>query len=106
MISECLCHPDAARSLGHMADLRAGTDAVRVEVEFKEIPYFIVKRARLRTPEMMTSSVDLNRIHLVGVTDAGLVFVDDLSPAAGTRVFVPWTNVLSISISPEPRGNA
>jgi hypothetical protein len=50
--------------------------------------------------------VDLNRIHLVGVTDAGLVFVDDLSPAAGTRVFVPWTNVLSISISPEPRGNA
>lgn len=108
MISSCFCSGEAQARLCDHFGIRGDAAVAEVQVEFKEIPYFIVSRSRMSwNPEQG----DINAINLLNVNERG-IFVDPVSlqgqPAAadgGSRqTFVPWSNVLSLTITRADRG--
>ncbi|MCC6548324.1 hypothetical protein IT570_14290 [Candidatus Sumerlaeota bacterium] len=107
MISFCFCSGEAHARLCDFFGFHRDEKVAGVEVEFREIPYFIVSRSRTAwNPEQG----DINAINLLSVNDGG-IFVDSVSmqgqPAAdGSRrhTFIPWSNVLSMTITRAAKG--
>jgi hypothetical protein len=78
-------------------DLSGAVSAV--EVEFREVPYFIVARARDKwSPEQG----DVNAFQIIGVTDTGLLAdpksLSKTDALSNKQTFIPWTNILSLSV--------
>jgi hypothetical protein len=101
MISPCTCSADGrAQLLGLMGVPTMGTPADEVNLEFRELPYFIVSRARLRREGQPMGAGDVAGMQILGANSLGLLVDPRLedTPAEGPqRVFVPWTNVISVS---------
>ena len=102
MISPCTCSADGrAQLLGLMGvQPTLGAPADEVNLEFRELPYFIVSRARLRREGAPSGAGDVAGMQILGANTLGLLVDPRLedSPADGPqRVFVPWTNVISVS---------
>ena len=102
MLSSCRCSSAAEASLRSLLGLNAGDAIAGIEIEFKELPYFIVSRAKVRWDPAMG---DINVINLVRITEQGLV-VDprvssdgDADSEPGQLTFIPWPNVVSLSIT-------
>jgi len=101
MLSSCRCSSAAEASLRSLLGLGAGDAIASIEIEFKELPYFIVSRAKVRWDPAMG---DINVINLVRITDQGLVVDprvagDDADSEPGQLTFIPWPNVVSLSIT-------
>ncbi len=95
MISPCRCSETAGRQLAVILGLEAGVG--QAEVEFREIPYFVVSRSREKwNPERG----DINAVDLEQVTDRGLIFTGD---GQAKRSLVPWQNVISITARTEEK---
>ncbi len=97
MLSPCRCHPDAHEGLREIFGL-AESDAVDTgEIEFKEVPYFLVARSRSQwQPE---ESGDINEIHIMRAGERGLVVDPDAGQPGRRQTLIPWSNVLSLSIT-------
>jgi hypothetical protein len=107
MLSSCRCTPEAEASLRSIYGLSGSEPISGIEIEFKELPYFIVSRAKVRWDPAMG---DINVIQLVRISDQGLV-VDprvivegESSDEPGQLTFIPWPNVVSLSITRAPEG--
>jgi hypothetical protein len=107
MLSACRCSREAEVSLRSLLGIAAGDPISGVELEFKELPYFIVSRARTRWDPAMG---DINVIQIVRITDQGIVVdprvmaEDEVAAEPGQLTFVPWPNVVSLSITRAPEG--
>lgn len=102
MLSPCIVSREAAPALCDLLGFSASPGSA-VDVEFKEVPYFLV--ARSRAAWMPEQQGDINAISIVGVTDRGLV-VDPMNALAaeseltGTmRTLIPWSNIVSLTIT-------
>jgi len=95
MISPCRCSVQASQALLSIMGLEKS--ASNVEVEFREVPYFVVSRSREKwNPERG----DINALDLEIVGENGLVFDAD---GSGRRSLVPWQNVISITLRTEDK---
>ncbi|MEQ8821279.1 MAG: hypothetical protein RLY93_13645 [Sumerlaeia bacterium] len=103
MIAKVLCTPDAQRKLSELTQLRGGEGIARAEIEFREVPYFLVSRARTRD-SWLESGKDINAMRVMDVSAAGLIIDPDSEPLADDpnqarrHTFVPWTNVISLTV--------
>ncbi len=77
------------------------------EVEFREVPYFMVSRSREKWPE---EKGDINTVRVLNATERGLV-VDPLSETAGSdktealrQTLIPWTNIISLTLDKSSAG--
>lgn len=99
MITRCAIPDAAAESLRAAAGLAPNEPVASAELEFREVPYFIVSRSREKWGE---DRGDINAIRLVGANDRGLLAdPDNASAAEGVpaRVtLIPWTNVVSLTV--------
>lgn len=79
----------------------AGDTAVGpLEIEFKEVPYFLVSRAASKwSPEQQG---DLNEIEILGVGEKGLIVDPDSTGGKTRRTLVPWSNIVSLSLTSAP----
>jgi hypothetical protein len=87
-----------------MLGLPTGEPIGSVELEFKELPYFIVSRAKVRWDPSMG---DVSEIAIARINDRGLVVNPEIGgdPSEPTRfTFVPWTNIVSLSITRAHQG--
>lgn len=99
MISPGYCAAEAATRLAQAIGIGIENVALRLEIEFREVPYFIVSRSRKQWAE---DQGDINAVCVVDANEKGILIDPDTgAERAGNskRVFVPWTNVLSLSVS-------
>ncbi|MBI1290116.1 hypothetical protein GC173_02565 [bacterium] len=107
MLSTCRCSSQAEASLRTLMGLPEATRIAGVELEFKELPYFIVSRAKVRWDPAMG---DINVIQIDRINDQGLVVDtrvladDETDGEPGQLTFIPWPNVVSLSITRAPEG--
>lgn len=107
MLAPCRCSENAEAALRQALGVR-GRDAIdALEIEFREVPYFLVARSQAKwNPE---ASGDINEINILHVNDRGLV-VDPDSSATGPadqavrHTLIPWNNIISLSITRAPGG--
>ena len=103
MISSGFCTGAAQSRLCEFFGLPAAESLSGVEIEFKEIPYFVVSRSRTTWNQ---DQGDINAINVLNIDNRGLM-VDPLSlpgNPAGREVsrrlaFIPWSNILSLTIT-------
>lgn len=76
-----------------------------VELEFKELPYFIVSRSKVKWDPSLG---DVNLVTLLRATEVGLVvdpeFGESQSGNGMRQTLIPWTNVISLSITRADEG--
>lgn len=97
MIARLRCTESAARKVRAACALPEGGGACEGEIEFRELPYFMVERSAMKWTE---GQGDVNTVQIVDATDRGIV-IDPLSEsdrAATRHTLVPWTNVVSLTI--------
>lgn len=104
MLSTCRCGEASRPPLGEILGLGDTSALETVEVEFKEVPYFLVSRSRMQWDAEKAG--DINEVLLVDVTAGGLVVAPDGEDAPhGRRTFVPWQNVISLSTTRTHKGS-
>ncbi len=99
MNSPCVIATKALPALRQLLGVDAAESLAGVEVEFKEIPYFIVARGRQAWDH---TKGDINTVQVLGVNERGLVVDPDAITVATPPKrfsFVPWSNILSLTIS-------
>lgn len=98
---KCLCAPAAVSRIRQMAGLDAAAKVGMIEVEFRELPYFLVTRSR----ELWSDDQgDINAVRAIAATEFGLVVdaasgdarSDDKEPRQ--RTVIPWANIISITV--------
>lgn len=100
MIARVSCTENAARALREFCALPGKAGECGGEIEFRELPYFLVERSAHRWTE---GQGDVNVVRVLAANDRGLV-IDPLSETmeagkvAGRHTLVPWTNVVSLTI--------
>lgn len=93
----CRCTEVAARQLRETMGLVGAEAFTGIEVEFRELPYFVVSRGRLKQNPETAQEITLPLLRL---NERGLVFDSRLPGQEGEAVaFVPWQNVISLSIT-------
>jgi len=96
VIARCLCEADAAGSIAREIYKAEPAGTREFEIEFREVPYFIVSRSK---QQWMEARGDINCVRVVGATALGIL-IDPAAGVPGERTFVPWTNVLSMTMRP------
>jgi len=103
MLMTCKPSARAEKELRRLLCLEGQEGLTIVEVEFRELPYFMVARSRVKWDA--ASQGDINVVSLLHVTAEGIV-VDPLSqplPGSDTQAvrhtLIPWQNVISLSIT-------
>jgi len=105
MLSPCRCTPRAEAALRDLLDAVDVCAAPHVEVEFRELPYFLVSRSQSQW--QAGPAADVNVINILDVTERGLL-VDaeaqsiDVEPVR--RTLIPWQNIISLSLGSAPVG--
>lgn len=95
MLSPCRCTAESRSALRAQFGLAADAPIAGVEVEFREVPYFLVSRSRQAWSP--TSAENINELQLAGLGERGLLVDPD---GEGKRLtLVPWQNVISLTIS-------
>jgi len=101
MIARCVLTDEAAGELRSRAAIAAAEGGKSGELEFREVPYFLVSRSMKNWSE---EKGDINIVRVLNATEAGLV-IDPTSETAvsgGTQAprhtLVPWTNIISITL--------
>ncbi|MCC5877183.1 MAG: hypothetical protein JJU11_13260 [Candidatus Sumerlaeia bacterium] len=104
MLCTCQCSEASRSALGEILGVGDSSMLQTVEVEFKELPYFLVSRSRAKwDPE---SQGDINDVELVSVTEKGLLVAPDgAGDAEGRRTLIPWQNVISLSTTRTNKGS-
>ena len=93
MIALCCCSPKASGELA--AILGSPQVDGEVEVEFREVPSFIITRSGAQRARGNTT---LTPVGIISVNSLGLLFEAD---ELGSRSLVPWQNVISITARKE-----
>ena len=84
-----------------MAGMTGVRETGAVEIEFREVPYFLVSRSREQWTE---GRGDINAVRVLAVTDLGLIIDPSSEPVgeggnqAKHHTIVPWSNVISLTI--------
>lgn len=97
LTTSCRCSAVAEAALRERIGFPSAAPFGDVEVEFKEVPYFIVSRSRQKPWD--ASRGDISRMDVVGVSTDGLVVDPDVPPADTRRTLIPWSNIISLTIS-------
>ncbi len=101
MIAKCQCSAEAARKLREFAVMDSGEGPCVAEIEFREVPYFLVSRSR---EKWMEGRGDINVVRVINATSLGLVIdpasesVETQSAQASRHTMIPWANVISLTI--------
>jgi hypothetical protein len=100
MVATCQLSAEAKRSLAPVFGVPEGS-VFGAELEFRELPYCIVSRAKIRWDATMG---DVNELVLVRLADQGVVVDPELgsnatNPEAARLVLIPWQNIASLSIT-------
>ncbi len=93
MIALCCCSPKASGELAAIL----GSQQVKgyVDVEFREVPSFIITRSGAQRAR---GNATIAPVEIVSVGPVGLLFEAD---EQGSRSLVPWQNVISITARKE-----
>lgn len=102
MLCTCRCSDSSRSSLGEILGVGNSANLETIEVEFKELPYFLVSRSRVKWDT--ETQGDINEIELLSVTNNGLLVAPD-GPATDARTLVPWQNVISLSTTRTTKGS-
>ena len=104
MLCTCRCNEESKISLLHLFEMTDHTMLDTVEVEFKELPYFLVSRSRAAwNPEKQGN---INDVELIAVIDEGLLVAPEGTDEPGfRRTLIPWTNVISLSSTRTTKGS-
>lgn len=104
MLCTCKCSESSRNALGEILGVGDASMLQTVEVEFKELPYFLVSRSRAQwNPE---SQGDINEVELIAVSEKGLLVAPDGSgDENGRRTLIPWQNVISLSTTRTNKGS-
>lgn len=99
MIARLDCSAEALQRLHELAGMGAVSVAGVAEIEFREVPYFLVSRSREQWTE---GRGDINAVRVLSVTDLGVVVdpASDPRAQAARRTIIPWTNVISLTVGP------
>ena len=102
MITTCTSTPEIAARVCDYLGLDVAPPVAEWELEFREVPYFIVSRSRERWE---IDQGDINTACIVGVNERGLV----LDPESGKperytsgkqkETLIPWTNIISLTVT-------
>lgn len=104
MLSTCRCGEASRPPLGRLLGIEDSSALETVEVEFKEVPYFLVSRSRMQWD--VEQAGDINEVLLVAVSDGGLIVAPDGADVpAGRRTLIPWHNVISLSTTRTHKGS-
>jgi len=98
MIAKCHCTKESQTALQKFAGVDSKDFSTLAEIEFRELPYFLVSRSR---EKWMEGSEDVNAVKLVGANEHGVVFNPGPSNEDSKRTFVPWQNIISFSFFAE-----
>lgn len=102
MIAPCRVSPNAAFALRLRLGVEGSVPFSAVEVEFREVPYFLVSRSQA---QWSTEQGDINEVNIIGANDTGLIVDPEAQPLgddpnqARRHTLVPWANVISLSIT-------
>lgn len=96
MITKGTCNASAAPMIADLVG-EPVAEGAELQMEFREVPYFVVSRSH-KTWDFERG--DINALRVVGANDRGLVVDPQVDPADGRRrSLIPWTNVLSLTVS-------
>jgi hypothetical protein len=101
MILKCTFSEEAEEDLREALGFYALDDLEGLELEFREVPYFIVSRSKA---SWQPEQGDINVIRILSATDRGLIVDPDSRPLPGDpgqahrHTLIPWTNVLSMTV--------
>ncbi len=100
MLSPCRCSPRAEASLREILAVEDADPIDKVEVEFREVPYFLVSRS---LEKWKPEEGDINEITILQFSDRGMVVdAEGRTKADGSsmrQTLVPWQNIISLSIT-------
>ncbi len=103
MIAKGRLTKEAAAVLKEMSGIKGSSSITEAEIEFREVPYFLVSRSRVNWTE---EQGDVNEIQILWASESGLS-VDPLNeptkdkddPTQALRhTLIPWSNVLSLTL--------
>ena len=97
MLTLCTLSHTAEIALREIAGLTAGEPLAGAEVEFKELPYFLVSRSRMTWD--FEKQGDINAVRLDRITDRGLLINPEPESACPRVTLIPWTNVISLTVA-------
>lgn len=92
MLTTCRLSDNAQRALS----AEFGEDAIGAEIEFKELPYFMVTRSR--TNWNFETQGDINAILMLDITDRGIMVDPEREGEPARKTLIPWSNIISLSI--------
>lgn len=95
MLTQCRLSAQARTALTALLPVPSGMQLSGAEVEFKELPYFLVTRSR--TTWDAEKMGDINVISLEAVSERGLVVDPQVAGATQRLTLIPWANVISLS---------
>ena len=102
MITKCTCTKEAGNVLRERVGLEASSAEARVEIEFREVPYFIVSRSKDRWDP---AKGDINAVSILAATEDGLIADPDSHPRKvdgsdeTRRTLIPWANIISLTVT-------
>ena len=96
MISPARCTPEAARALAGQLGLPGDVSFDALEVEFREIPYFIVSRSRATWDQ--GAKGDINAFEVLSVGQHGMLVNSSGEQSDQRFTLIPWANVISITV--------
>jgi hypothetical protein len=105
MLTNCALTHRSSEALREAFSVPRGEEILSAQLEFKEMPYFLVSRSRENWDFEMRG--DINAVLLVGMTDRGLLV--DPSPKSGREkkvTLIPWANVISLTVTTGAGGTA
>ena len=96
MLTKCRLTHRAKVAIQAALQAPSGQPIHCAELEFKELPYFLVSRSRAgwNTEE----KGNINEILLENVSERVLIVDPDVNDNKCRRTLVPWANVISISV--------
>ncbi|MBX3729793.1 MAG: hypothetical protein KF858_11460 [Candidatus Sumerlaeia bacterium] len=98
MITRCSVLAKALPRMREVLGLAPEDPIAALDLEFREIPYFIVSRSRQGWNEKQG---DINTVLLVGCNERGLLADPDnvatTAPVPTRTTLIPWSNVISLT---------
>ncbi len=107
MIAPCKLTPAAEAVIRGMLGFETAAPVVSAEIEFREVPYFLVARSR---EKWSAEQGDINEVQVIAANEFGLVINPDNRPTGGDlpqaprHTLVPWQNILSLSLGRDAGG--